>query len=77
MQTQDNFQSVEELIEYMYKEYPQEHYISYPEFAVDKLGLESKYLNNLVSKENRTREIIRDWMKSLNLDLNSWLWVGW
>ena len=68
----------EEGVDFYYKYYPNKFYLSYPEFAVTKLGLDNKILDILntdISK--RSRENIRDWMKISTMSFDDLNWVGW
>lgn len=72
------WKTYDEAVEYYYNNYPEEHYFTFPEFTVKKLGLEQNTLNSLNNnQEFRNRENIRDWMKSLNITLNDLYFVGW
>lgn len=73
----DNYNTLDELIEHYYKNYPDKHYFDYPEFTVNKLKLDNNLLKDLSPKNNRTREEIRDWMKKLDLTFSDWIYVGW
>lgn len=72
-----HFEDVESYIEYMYSEYPEKHYYNFPEFAVNKLDLETSYLEDLPEVSERTRENIRDWMINSKISLKDFIWVGW
>jgi len=74
----ESWKTYEEAVEYYYNNYPEEHYFTYPEFTVQKLGLDQNVLNSLNNNpEFRNRENIRDWMKSLNITLDELYFVGW
>jgi hypothetical protein len=74
----NSWKTFEEGVEFYYKYHPTKFYLSYPEFIVTKLGLDEKILDILekdISK--RTREHIRDWMKTISLSYDDLNWVGW
>lgn len=72
-----NFSTTEDLIEYFYHVYPNEHYFNYPEFTVNKLRLSHRSLNSLPEKTQRTRKHIREWMTNQRLSVDEWIYVGW
>jgi len=77
MTTDNNdYSTLDDLIKYYYNHYPDKYYFNYPEFTVGKLKLDTILLKDLPPK-NRTREEIRDWMKSTKLTFSDWIYVGW
>jgi hypothetical protein len=70
-------ESKDDLIQYYYHVYPDEHYFNYPEFTVKKLGLLSKTLDSLLKETQLTRKHIRNWMTNQNLSVEDWIYVGW
>ena len=74
----EQFYNIDDGIKYYYNYYPDKHYLSYPEFAVKKLGLNTNILNKLnkdISK--RSREDIRDWMINSKITYEELIYVGW
>ena len=72
-----NFETTDDLIQYYYHVYPNEHYFNYPEFVVKKLGLSYETLDSLHKETQITRKHIRDWMTKQNLSVKDWIYVGW
>jgi len=74
----NSWNTIEEGIDYYYKNYPDKHYFTYPEFAVNKLGLNTKLLDNLNKDVNkRTREDIRQWMINSKITYQELIYIGW
>lgn len=74
----NTWNNVEEGIEFYYKNYPDKHYFTYPEFAVNKLGLDKNLLNTLNSDvKKRTREDIKNWMINSKMTYQDLIYVGW
>lgn len=73
------FTNKEELVDYYYDKYPLKHYLTYPEFTVQKLNLNKNLLNNLNQDvQKRTREDIRNWMTdNKKITYEDFIWVGW
>ena len=64
-------------VEKYYLNYPWKHFKKYPEFCIEKLGLSEAVLENLNNNpDERSREEIRDWMKSY-LTYDKISYVGW
>lgn len=78
LNTLSEFNNLNDLITYYYHIYPDTYYLKHPEFTVNKLNLSTDCLNTIPTNiENRTRENIRDWMISQNLNVEDWTYVGW
>ena len=60
-----------------YREYPEHYYLELPEFIVNKLNLSSRLLEELPSKNMRTRDIINNWMIRQDFNYEQILWIGW
>jgi hypothetical protein len=74
----DSWNNIEEGIEFYYKNYPDKYYLTYPEFAINKLGLEKNLLESLNNDvKKRTREDIRNWMMDSKLTYQELIYVGW
>ena len=58
-----------------YREYPTDHYLTLPEFIVDKLNLNRDILNDLPLVRNR--ESIFFWMLGQNFTQEQLLHIGW
>lgn len=71
------YNNANEAIKEYYDNYPMRHFRTLPEFAIEKLDLNEDAIDSIPSNpEERTREQIRDWMKS-NLSLSDIMWIGW
>ena len=68
--------TTDDLINYYYHVYPDEHYYNYPKFSVDKMGLSNTLLDSL-PKTGVTRKQIYNWMKSQSFSLEDWIYIGW
>lgn len=73
------FINKEELVDCYYKEYPLKHYLTYPEYTINKLSLSKELLNGLNEDVNkRTREDIKNWMiDNKKITYEDFIWVGW
>jgi len=58
-----------------YNDYPIEHYLKLPEYAVEKLELDRRVLDGL--PQVRNREDIFNWMANQNFSLGDLEWIGW
>jgi hypothetical protein len=72
-----NYTSVEDMVRYYVIHYPEYLFMKYPEFIVIKLELTEELLTVLPTIETRKRSHVRDWMLSLPIDLNDWIYAGW
>ena len=60
-----------------YREYPFHHYITLPEFIINKLNKSPRLLDTLPPENERTRETIYNWMKEMDFTIEELDWVGW
>jgi len=72
----ENIGTVQELVRYMVVHYPTEYFLSYPEFAVKKLGLNEDILTTIPLVEYRKKSDVKSWILGMPISLNEWLFVG-
>jgi hypothetical protein len=75
--TQDDYNTIKELVRYYVVHYPDEFFIRHPEFAVKKLGMNISLLDVIPSQPTRKRSDVRDWMLNLPIQVNDWAYIGW
>lgn len=69
--------NVNRLIRYYVINYPDDEFMVYPEFTVDKLRLNHELITVLPVLGSRRRSDVRDWMLNLPIGINDWMYVGW
>lgn len=72
-----DFSNTRDLVRYFIIHYPEEYFITYPEFTIKKLNINPYLLTLLPKLVNRKRSDVRDWMLNMPISLDDWLHVGW
>ena len=73
----DESNNLEQLIDIYYKYYDDKYYLKFPEFATNKLGLNTKYLETLPKIDKRTRENVKQWFIDSKITYQQIIFAGW
>lgn len=73
----DDYDTIKELVRWYVVHYPNEFFMTYPEFTVNKLRLNNTLLDVLPPLDTRKRSDVRDWMLNMPISVNDWANVGW
>lgn len=72
-----DYDSVPEMVRYFVLHYPEDLFLMHPEATVLTLGLNEELVTVLPTLEGRKRSEVRDWMLSMPIELEDWIYVGW
>lgn len=72
----NNYDNVTTMVRYLVIHYPDEYFLSHPEYAVQSLSLNPELLTTLPPISTRKRSDIRDWMLTVNISFIEWTYIG-